>query len=164
MGFSYGQTEEGRTTSEPKKGWFTNLTEEQIKNIYSGGPAKPNTTTTPIQTKFIVTTDRSLPNDKGVTINLKKGDILQGVSTSKWGRPEVDAGGYSLTFLDKSGNKFSISTGGQTDIPFYKELDSNEPTKSSAPSTSKLFGAYNKNLILVVLAVAGYFAYKKFKK
>ena len=39
-----------------------------------------------------------------------------------------------------------------------------EPTKSSTPSTSKLFGAYNKNLILVVLAVAGYFAYKKFKK
>ena len=39
-----------------------------------------------------------------------------------------------------------------------------EPTKSSEPSTSKLFGAYNKNLILVVLAVAGYFAYKKFKK
>ena len=39
-----------------------------------------------------------------------------------------------------------------------------EPTKSLAPSTSKLFGTYNKNLILVVLAVAGYFAYKKFKK
>jgi hypothetical protein len=39
-----------------------------------------------------------------------------------------------------------------------------ELTKSSTPSTSKLFGAYNKNLILVVLAVAGYFAYKKFKK
>jgi hypothetical protein len=39
-----------------------------------------------------------------------------------------------------------------------------EPTKSSTPSTSKLLGAYNQNLILVVLAVAGYFAYKKFKK
>ena len=39
-----------------------------------------------------------------------------------------------------------------------------EPAKSSTPSTSKLFGAYNQNLILVVLAVAGYFAYKKFKK
>lgn len=38
------------------------------------------------------------------------------------------------------------------------------PTKSEEKSTSKLFGAYNKNLILVVLAVAGYFAYKKFKK
>ena len=38
------------------------------------------------------------------------------------------------------------------------------PSKSSAPLTSKLFGAYNKNLILAVLLVAGYFAYKKFKK
>jgi len=129
-----------------------------------------NAKTTPIQTKFIVTTDKSLPNDKGVTINLKKGDILQGVSTSKWGTPENDAGGYGLTFTDKDGNKFSISTGGRTDIPFYKQLESttpepmSEPTKSSTPSTSKLFGAYNKNLILVVLAVAGYFAYKKLKK
>jgi hypothetical protein len=151
-------------------GWFSKLTEEQKKNIYSGVPAKPNSTTTPIQTKFIVTTDKSLPNDKAVTINLKKGDILQGLSTSKWGQPESDNGGYGLTFTDKSGNKFSISTGGRTDIPFYKELDStttvpiSEPAKSSTPSTSKLFGAYNKNLILVVLAVAGYFAYKKFKK
>jgi len=50
-------------------------------------------------------------------------------------------------------------------IQMYVQTDPmSEPTKSSAPSTSKLFGAYNKNLILVVLAVAGYFAYKKLKK
>ena len=135
-------------------------------------------TTTPIQTKFIVTIDKSLPNDKGVTINLKKGDILQGVSTSSWGNPEVDAGGSGLTFTDKDGNKFSISTGGRTDRPFYKELDSTvvtddqkaqsqSPAMSEAPLLSRLFtgGAFSKNVPLLLLAVvAGYFAYKKFKK
>ena len=123
-----------------------------------------------IQTKFIVTTDRSLPNDKGVTINLKKGDILQGVSTSTTGNQENDTLRISLTFTDKDNNRFQVSDGIRGGQNFYEILDAKaipigqEPTKSSEPSTSKLFGAYNKNLILVVLAVAGYFAYKKFKK
>jgi hypothetical protein len=177
-------------STEASKNWFNSESGKQVLADWLKGN---QATTTPIQTKFIVTTDKSLPNDKGVTINLKKGDILQGVSTSKWGTPENDAGGYGLTFTDKAGNKFSISTGGRLDRPFYEDLvkpiftdksgnkfkiidgknvyentettePMSEPAKSSTPSTSKLFGAYNKNLILVVLAVAGYFAYKKFKK
>lgn len=129
-----------------------------------------NAKTTPIQTKFIVTTDKSLPNDKAVTINLKKGDILQGVSTSKWGTPENDAGGYGLTFTDKDGNKFSISTGGRTDIPFYKELDStivtdDQKAQQAVANAEKPFLEKNKNHLFLLLAlVAGYYAYKKFKK
>jgi hypothetical protein len=65
---------------------------------------KNNSTTTPIQTKFIVTIDRSLTNDKGVTINLKKGDILQGVSRSSMGSMVTDGFGQGLTFTDKSGD------------------------------------------------------------
>jgi hypothetical protein len=128
-----------------------------------------NAKTTPIQTKFIVTTDKSLPNDKAVTINLKKGDILQGVSTSKWGTPENDAGGYGLTFTDKAGNKFSISTGGRTDIPFYKELDStivtdDQKEQQSANAQQPFLEKHKNHLLLLLAVVAGYFAYKKFKK
>ena len=39
------------------------------------------------------------------------------------------------------------------------------PTKSSGDAFfPKLAGAYNQNLIIAVVLVAGYFAYKKFKK
>lgn len=38
------------------------------------------------------------------------------------------------------------------------------PTKSRDSIFKKLAGAYNKNLIIAVVLVAGYFAYKKFKK
>ena len=38
------------------------------------------------------------------------------------------------------------------------------PTKEKESSSKKLLGAYNKNLIIAVILVAGYFAYKKFKK
>jgi hypothetical protein len=38
------------------------------------------------------------------------------------------------------------------------------PTKGKEDITKKLLGAYNKNLIIAVVLVAGYFAYKKFKK
>jgi len=123
-----------------------------------------------IETKFIVTTDRSLPNDKGVTINLKKGDILQGVSTSTTGKQENDTLRTSLTFTDKDNNRFVVSGATRGGLNFYERIDAKAipigeaPPTSSTPSTSKLFGAYNKNLILVVLAVAGYFAYKKLKK
>jgi hypothetical protein len=38
------------------------------------------------------------------------------------------------------------------------------PTKSGVSIFTKLAGAYNKNLIIAGVLVAGYFAYKKFKK
>ena len=40
----------------------------------------------------------------------------------------------------------------------------NAPVKGKEDTTKKLLGAYNKNLIIAVFLVAGYFAYKKFKK
>ena len=40
----------------------------------------------------------------------------------------------------------------------------NAPTKSRDSIFKKLAGAYNKNLIIAVVLVAGYFAYKKYKK
>jgi hypothetical protein len=39
-----------------------------------------------------------------------------------------------------------------------------KPIKAKEDITKKLLGAYNKNLIIAVVLVAGYFAYKKFKK
>lgn len=40
----------------------------------------------------------------------------------------------------------------------------NAPTKGKKDITKKILGAYNQNLIIAVVLVAGYFAYKKFKK
>ena len=38
------------------------------------------------------------------------------------------------------------------------------PTKGKEDITKKILGAYNQNLIIAVVLLAGYFAYKKFKK
>ena len=42
--------------------------------------------------------------------------------------------------------------------------NSNLPKKGKEDITKKLLGAYNQNLIIAVVLVGGYFAYKKFKK
>ena len=42
--------------------------------------------------------------------------------------------------------------------------NSNLPKKGKEDITKKLLGAYNQNLIIAVVLIAGYFAYKKFKK
>jgi len=39
-----------------------------------------------------------------------------------------------------------------------------KPTKGKEDITKKILGAYNQNLIIAVVLLAGYFAYKKFKK
>ena len=44
------------------------------------------------------------------------------------------------------------------------QAPANTPTKSGSSVFKKLAGAYNKNLIIAVVLVGGYFAYKKFKK
>jgi hypothetical protein len=44
------------------------------------------------------------------------------------------------------------------------QAQSKSPTKSGDSIFKKLAGAYNKNLIVAGVLVAGYFAYKKFKK
>lgn len=44
------------------------------------------------------------------------------------------------------------------------KYNANLPTKGKEDITKKLLGAYNQNLIILVVLVAGYFAYKKFKK
>jgi hypothetical protein len=45
-----------------------------------------------------------------------------------------------------------------------ENAQSKSPTKSGSSVFRKLAGAYNKNLIIAGVLVAGYFAYKKFKK
>jgi len=44
------------------------------------------------------------------------------------------------------------------------QAQSKSPTKSLRSIFGKLAGAYNQNLIIAVVLVGGYFAYKKFKK
>jgi hypothetical protein len=60
---------------------------------------------------------------------------------------------YGKTYKDNSTQAKSIDKEGM-----------NIPTKGKEDITKKILGAYNQNLIIAVVLVAGYFAYKKFKK
>ena len=51
-----------------------------------------------------------------------------------------------------------------SNVKYSPEPVVNAPTKGKEDITKKLLGAYNQNLIIAVVLVAGYFAYKKFKK
>lgn len=65
-------------------------------------------------------------------------------------------------------SKVCINNGGRAEnnIIYTPEPVRNAPTKTKSRDSifKKLAGAYNKNLIIAVVLVAGYFAYKKFKK
>jgi hypothetical protein len=94
------------------------------------------------------------------TIIFKKDDILGGLTNN----------------LSKDGKTVTSFRGNFSYIIPIEYLISTEenqpvinapapPTKSSGDAFfPKLAGAYNQNLIIAVVLVAGYFAYKKFKK
>lgn len=77
--------------------------------------------------------------------------------------------GYDLSSSNAKydNSKTCMNNGGRAE----NQKVTNEQAKAPAPPTKtgvsiyrKLAGAYNKNLIVAVVLVAGYFAYKKFKK
>jgi hypothetical protein len=62
-----------------------------------------------------------------------------------------------------------VNNGGRAEnqTNFVKAIpigQTDSPQKGKEDTIKKLLGAYNKNLIIAVVLVAGYFAYKKFKK
>jgi hypothetical protein len=96
-------------------------------------------------------------------ISFKKGDILGGISNnlSKDGKNIVSyRGNFSYTIPIEY---VEIITNISDNVKIDK-ITPEPPTKSDSPFSSKLLGAYNKNLIIAIVLVAGYFAYKKFKK
>ena len=49
-------------------------------------------------------------------------------------------------------------------VPIAQTVTQELQTKKQESILGKISGAYGKNLIIAVVLVAGYFAYKKFKK
>jgi len=118
---------------------------------------------TQIDTKFIITIDKSLPSTMGKTVDLKKGDVIQGVSIITSGDMSNDSGEKSLVFKDKDDNEFNAQIGYRGFIPFYEEYKGKAISSTDvAPQT---FLEKNKtNLLILGALVLGYFAYKKFNK
>jgi hypothetical protein len=56
------------------------------------------------------------------------------------------------------------NNGGRAENQTFSNVQAQVPTKTGVSIYRKLAGAYNKNLIIALVLVAGYFAYKKFKK
>jgi hypothetical protein len=117
-----------------------------------------------IDTKYIITADKSLPNTNGKIIALKKGDIVQGLSISSSGDMSNDSGSQGLNFKDKDGNEFGFGIGYRGFEPFYEEYkgEATLPSTDVAPQT---FLEKNKtNLLILGGLVIAYLAYKKFNK
>jgi hypothetical protein len=117
-----------------------------------------------IDTKYIITSDKSLKSSMEKMVDLKKGDIVQGTSIITSGDMSNDSGTESLVFKDKNGNEFRVQTGFRGFVPFFEEYkgEATLPSTDVAPQT---FLEKNKNNLLILGAlVLGYLAYKKFKK
>ena len=123
-----------------------------------------------IDTKFIITTDKSLKSSMEKMVDLKKGDIVQGISIITSGDMSNDSGTQNLVFKDKDGNEFRIETGFRGFKPFYEEYKgettvTGEKALTSADVVPQTFLEKNKtNLLILGALVLGYLAYKKFNK
>lgn len=106
-------------------------------------------------------------------IKFKKGDNVDGFIMPNKFQSEPPAY-LVLTDKTKSDAMFRIANGGRgfKGYDFIEQISDSgvvsdapaPPTKSGDAFFPKLAGSYNKNLIIAVVLVAGYFAYKKFKK
>jgi hypothetical protein len=141
-----------------------------IKFLYE----TPKSKVTPINTKYIVTKDKSIKNNQLVGVDLKKGDIIQGISITTVGDMANDSGTESLKFTDKDNNVFSVRIGYRGFEPFFEEytialggganpnnMGNNQPNQVAQQS---FIEKHKTNLLIVGAIVLGYFAYKKFKK
>ena len=143
---------------------MSQLSKEELKKFYDILNQTNNVSVTKIDTKYIITTDKSLPSKSGKTVDLKKGDIIQGISITTSGDMSNDSGSQGLNFKDKDGNEFGVAIGFRGFVPFYEEYkgEAGLPSADVAPQT---FLEKHKNHLLIVGAlVIGYFAYKKFNK
>jgi len=112
---------------------------------------------TPININYIVNKDTTDFNNNSI---IKKGTIIKGTFSGMMPNGEIrittDKGEIiNYKDLQEQSNVNNAISIGKEPAP---------PTKSGDAFFPKLAGAYNKNLIIAVVLVAGYFAYKKFKK
>jgi hypothetical protein len=104
-----------------------------------------------------------------ITFSFKVGQIVEGYIFDLGKEIQVRVGNYSAIIPKENWelvNKEEIAKI-QMEYALAKaneNAQSKSPTKSGSSVFRKLAGAYNQNLIIAVVLVAGYFAYKKFKK
>ena len=75
-----------------------------------------------------------------------------------------DNGGVDNQKTNDNAKKLREDSLAKSNEDALAQAQSKSPTKTGVSIYRKLAGAYNKNLIVAVVLVAGYFAYKKFKK
>jgi len=119
---------------------------------------------TKISTKFIVTVDKSLKDEMENTVNLKKGDLLQGIAIYTIGDMANDSGRQYLVFTNKEGNKFKIQQGFRGFQPFFQELNSSNGTSISIGQEQTFLQKHKNHLLILGALVIGYYAYKEFNK
>ncbi len=111
-----------------------------------------------------------LPNTNGKpNIIFKKGDIIDGTITEKFVFNSMKKGIMSKPTVAEARVE---NSDGLVFVPISNVDLVNQPvvntpalpTKGKESLFKKISGSYNKNLIIAVVLVAGYFAYKKFKK
>ena len=135
-----------------------------------------------IQTKYVITADKTMQSNLGKTVNLKKGDIIQGTQLITSGNLANDSGSEQLVFKDKDNNIFQIQIGYRGFQPFFEGIK--DTVQRTNPKDAGIYynteekfwrslGLTQSDMIsptakgrfyLVIALVAGYFAYKKFKK
>jgi hypothetical protein len=119
-------------------------------------------TVTPIETKFIITEDKSILSDTGKMVDLKKGDIVKGISITTSGDMTNDSGTETLTFQN-SQHIFNVRKGYRGFVPFFKQYIEEKATETNV--VAETFYQKHKNHLLIALAlVVGYFTYKKLNK
>jgi hypothetical protein len=104
-----------------------------------------------------------------IAFSFKVGQIVQGYILDLGKEIQVRVGNYSAIIPKENWELVNKEEIDKIQIAVANEqakaqAQLKSPTKSGVSIFRKLAGAYNKNLIVAVVLVAGYFAYKKFKK
>ncbi len=104
-----------------------------------------------------------------IAFSFKVGQIVEGYILDLGKEIQVRVGNYSAIIPKENWelvNKEEIAKMQIADA--LDKANKNAPAKVSTKSIRSIFeklaGAYNQNLIIAVVLVGGYFAYKKFKK
>jgi Tfp pilus assembly protein PilX len=102
---------------------------------------------------------------QGLNINFQK--PANQTSNNVTSTPVLCKDGTTKNQLSSPTGRYSdacMNNGGRAENQPVAQAQSKSPTKSGVSIFKKLAGAYNENLIIAVVLVAGYFAYKKYKK
>ena len=103
-----------------------------------------------------------------VKINPTQSNVTQTPVLCKDGTTKIQSSSPNAKYMDACMNNGGRAVNQPTLVKQTTEVVNVSPTKNRDSISKSLFkkiaGSYNQNLIIAGLLVAGYFAYKKFKK